>query len=79
MLALCVELVVVVLGDELRLCTPVVSTPSQVVPVFSCLLIRIRPFCVYHVFTDPGDDAPSRQEISLVLVRLLLQRDVKTI
>ena len=30
-------------------------------------------------FVDAGDDAPSQKEISQVLVRLLLRKDVKTI
>ena len=43
---------------------------------YSFLIDRSSSFCV---FVYASDDAPSRKEISHVLVRLLLRRDVKTI
>ena len=44
-----------------------------------CVVLAIAAGFVLTMFVDAGNEAPSQKEISHVLVRLLLRRDVKTI
>ena len=55
-------------------CRAVVTCSSD-----ACFDLGDVVFFVLTMFTDAGDEATSHKEISHVLVRLLLRRDVKTI